>query len=53
MKNENKDVNEETKIKWDVEYKDNRNYFKCRVDHGKSVNIVTQNSFSFDFDLSV
>ena len=53
MKNENKDVNKETKIKWDVEYKDNRNYFKCRVDHGKSVNVVTQNSFSFDFDLSV
>ena len=54
MKNKNKNTYEEkANIKWDVEYIENKNFFKCRIDHDKSVNVLVQNSFNFDFDLSV
>ena len=40
---------QDEKIQWDISYIDeDSNYFKCRVDKEKEVNVFVQNSFSID-----
>ena len=44
--------NEEKKINWDVEYSENKEYIKCRVDNENQVNVLAQNTFYLDFQIS-
>ena len=43
---------EEKKINWDVEYSENKEYIKCRVDNENQVNVLAQNTFYLDFQIS-
>ena len=49
LKKEGKIIKEE-KTKWDIEYNEGNRFIKCRFDDEIKVNVLVQNSFSFDQD---
>ena len=47
--NEEKEKEEESKLKWDVFFEEYGDYMKCRIDNDKKVNVFVQNNLYMDY----